>query len=366
MICWVKFLVVFALVSNVNLIFSDVKTDETKPKSKIQKKFDRLWQSVEKKKARNDKLKQDMDGLVSEYNQTVLPKEKEYIEPLCALLNKLTIFYSRKSLAQWQRDELSEWFSEVICQLSQYSPEKAQHHAEKFQSVFCQHHEISEQALKDSEDLYQEELDADSADQNQDDMFDTDGEFNQAENPDFNFNPFNEEALDQPAPKREAQLINGKWIRKLFRRTAQALHPDKEQNPEKREHKQNLMSELLRARDNKDVMTMMMLYNQHVDGGELALVEDEMHSLCQMLEQQQRQLDVTRTDIIYQSPLHASIHENLYAASPKTRNKKLKEYLENVQDDIDYQFEVVEYLGNLSQLKKVLEKRANQFNPMAW
>ena len=353
----------------MNITFSDLKDSTLQTKSKIQQKFDRLWLSVKKKQKRNEKLKREMDELLLEYNQTVLPKEKEYITPLCALLEKLTVFYSRKSLAQWQREELGEWFSESIYQLSQYHPEKAHHYAEKFQRVFCEYHDISEQALMDREDEFEDEENNKNQEQatnhpDQSDIFGFDDELN--EDFDFQFNPFNDAEYEQEIPEQQVQSIDNKWIRQLFRRTAQALHPDKEQDPDKREEKQDLMSDLLRARDSKDVMTMMMLYNQYVDDAELSLVERDMKNLCQMLEQQQHQLDSERYDIIYQTPLHASLHESLYAASPKTRNKKLNQHLERVQDGIDQQFEIVEYLTNLSQLKKVLEQRADRFESMGW
>ncbi len=369
----------------MNIILSTEKTTAQPKKNKIQIKFDRLWTQVKKKQKRNDKLKLEMDELVQVYNHTVLPKEKGYEQPLCALIQKLITFYSRKSLAAWQRDELEIWFTESMRQLEQYNPEKTEFYAGKFDQVFAAHKGMTVQDLDDNEVRFEAELEAimaemknmdaeqasSSQQQNsQDDLFEANGEEqagHQSEFEEFDFEQFSEDAFNQAnTSPRANQLINEKWIRNLFRRTARALHPDKEQDPIKREHKQALMGELLNARDTQDVMTMMLMYNQHVNDGELALGEDEMHSLCEMLQEQHHQLDEARWDIIQQSPLHESLHATLHAASKKTRDKKLKQHLENVQDGIDYQFEVVSHLRNLTRLKEVLEDRSNRFEPMGW
>jgi hypothetical protein len=367
----------------MNIVLTGAPTAAPAKKSKTQLKFDRLWTQVKKKQKRNDKLKLEMDELVQVYNQTVLPKEKEYEQPLCALIEKLITFYTRKSLAAWQRDQLERWFTEVLNQLGQYNPEKAEHYAGQFDKAFADHKGISLQDLENNEAKFEAELEAMMAEMKKMDEQQTSS--NQQKNPqddifgfnndaddkasfdDFDFDQFSENAFNQADTNpRTSQLINEKWIRNLFRRTARALHPDKEQDPVKREHKQALMSELLSARDNQDVMSMMLLYNQHVDDSELALGEDEMHSLCSMLEGQQYQLDDQRLDIINQSELHASLHETLHSANKKTRDKKLNQHLVSVQNGIDQEFKMVDYLRNLTRLKEVLEDRCDHFEPFDW
>jgi hypothetical protein len=359
----------------MNIVLTADSTKSSTKKSNIQVKFDRLWTQVKKKQKRNDKLKLEMDELVQVYNKTVLPKEKEYEQPLCALIEKLITFYTRKSLAAWQRDQLERWFTEVLNQLGQYNPEKAEHYASKFDQAFVDHKGISLQDLENNEAKFEAELEAMMAEMKNKDEQQTSSNqqdntfgFNNDADAKASFDDFDSEnAFNQADTNpRTSQLINEKWIRNLFRRTARALHPDKEQDPVKREHKQALMSELLNARDTQDVMTMMLMYNQHVDDSELVLGEDEMQSLCGMLQEQHHELDEARWDIIQQSPLHESLHETLHAATKKTRDKKLKQHLENVQDGIDYQFEVVSHLRNLARLKELLEDRADRFEPSAW
>ncbi len=365
---------------NMNITLTDSPKEAPAQKSKIQLKFDRLWTQVKKKQKRNDKLTLEMDELVQVYNQTVLPKEKEYEQPLCALIEKLITFYTRKSLAAWQRDQLERWFTEVLNQLGQYNPEKAEYYAGQFDQAFVDFKGITLEELENNEAKFEAELEAaideirngganqDTSDP-EDDIFGSSSKSSVHDSPfeDFDFDQFTEGAFHQSnSDPRTSQLINEKWIRNLFRRTARALHPDKEQDPVKREHKQVLMGELLNARDNQDIMSMMLLYNEHVDDSELALAEDEMLSLCSMLEDQQYQLDDDRLDIINQSELHASLHETLHSANKKTRDQKLNQHLVRVQNGIDQEFKMVDYLRNLSRLKEVLEERSGGFEAMGW
>ncbi|MEY8263348.1 MAG: hypothetical protein RPR98_04005 [Bermanella sp.] len=355
-----------------------VASQKNSKKSKIQLKFDRLWTQVKKKQKRNDKFSLEMDELVQVYNQSIAPKEKENELPLCALLEKLTTFYSRKSLALWQRDELRQWFHETLDELAHFNSPKAMLYMEEFKQVFADFHDISDQEMQEHDDNMAEELaeimaeaSANQGPNSQDDTFSCDDESatNNASDTDaeFDYEQFFEDALKRPNPAaRNTQLMNEKWIRNLFRRTARALHPDKEQDAQKRAHKQALMSELLDARDKQDVMTMMLMYNQHVDDSELALAEDEMHSLCDMLEEQKYQLDAARDDIVQQSPLYEMLHANLHSASKKTRERNINEYLASVQEGIEQQLAMVAYLRNLTRLKAVLEERVDRYEPMGW
>ena len=117
------------------------------------------------------------------------------------------------------------------------------------------------------------------------------------------------------------------------------------------------MTQLLDARDQQDVMTMMMLYNEHVEDGELSLEPEEINTLCDLLEKQKSMLDIDREALIDESPMHYAVHDKLYAVSQKVRDRKLKEHIKGVHTNIKRKFKLVEYLRNLTNLKVVLEER---------
>lgn len=56
-------------------------------------------------------------------------------------------------------------------------------------------------------------------------------------------------------------LMDAAWIKRLFRRCAQKLHPDQERDPDQRELKQEQMAALLQARDDDDLLRLLQIYD---------------------------------------------------------------------------------------------------------
>lgn len=348
----------------MNITLSDHANNKKTEQKADQSRFNKLWEQVKKKQTRNEKLKQEMETLLATYTQKVMPVELGLEEPLIMLAHRLIDFARRKSLADWQRGELQDWISETLHEISQYNVSEAEAISVTYNQVIADYYDIPIEELTgpspgsgiDSEtDAAMREAfeamasdDENALDQEQEDLFgidDEDAPFDREEGePDVNSD-------------RNEQPINEKWIRNLFRRTARALHPDKEQDPEQQLQKQKLMTQLLDARDQQDIMTMMTLYNEHVEEGELSLEPQEIDTLCDLLEKQKSMLDMDREALIDESPMHYSVHDKLYAFSQNARDRKLQEHIKGVHANIKLKFKLVEYLRNLTNLKVVLEER---------
>jgi len=95
------------------------------------------------------------------------------------------------------------------------------------------------------------------------------------------------------------------WLLKynLFRRAAQALHPDREPDPERRQVKQERMRELLMARKHGDIMVMLTIYGDNVNGRDIVLAEREMTEICDALEHQLDALELEKQAYIYSRPV---------------------------------------------------------------
>lgn len=69
-------------------------------------KFQKLWQSAERHKARNARFRQQLDAVVERVQSEVFPTDLATVRAAKPLLHKLLTLGQRKSLAQWQRAEL--------------------------------------------------------------------------------------------------------------------------------------------------------------------------------------------------------------------------------------------------------------------
>lgn len=163
------------------------------------------------------------------------------------------------------------------------------------------------------------------------------------------------ESQKTPEPKK----LDEKWIKGIFRKAANALHPDKEQDPAKREEKQQLMSELLKARDENDVLTLMGLYHAHVSEEALSINEDSLQSLCDQLQNQLVRLEHEKEQMTsgYDNPIYGIVYNNLFGKTKSQQSKAIGDYIEQLEAEKQGYEEMVASLRNLKVLKLHLEDR---------
>lgn len=352
-------------------------------------RFETLWKSLQDKRKEHERIKADTESLLDLYQQKLLPVEQELTEPLALLAERLIDFSRRKSLSNWHRDELDTWLQELISFIYLFDGARADELRNQYkESIAFQQGmtveeleaeflaaELEEEAMIDefesifsgvAEEILKEKQAAE--DSPQEDMFGFSEEeliqtFNDLFEESGNTSP-NDETFDQPdpTPGLNAQPLNSKWIRSIFRRTAQALHPDKETDPAMRDHKHQLMSQLLEAREREreDIMTMLTLYNEHVEEGEFTVAAQDAESLCIMLENQLVQMEEELEAYFTEHPFRQAAYDRLYSNSTRGRQKRLKDAIKDIREQIELTDELRLYLRNLNCLKEALKQRYDE------
>jgi hypothetical protein len=367
----------------VNIVLNPSSTRKSS-KNKLQARFDKLRQQMLKQQTLNRTFQEELDELVTIYQTQLLQLDSDLIEPLTQLASKLIDFYSRKSLAQWHREELGDWIIEILERIGRVQPETAKELHGKVREIIAGQmgmtvEEMEEEARRCARD-FEEALEfakntktsteeAFTANGPQDDMFGFDEIFGEEATDEHYFDqedPFDGEPGDTEA--RRQRLMDGSWVRSLFRRAAQALHPDREQNPEQRHAKQRAMQQLLAARKQGDIMTLLQLYSECVDGNELVLAEQEMTSACELMEEQLDELRLEKAAFIYQHPLRTQVHDMFYSSSRKIRDKRIDAWKQDLRAGAEHTLVLVEELRNLKILKIVLEERreGRLFDDLDW
>ena len=287
----------------MELILDKQKTGGRR-KSRLQQRFDKLRSTLERQRRRNDRFRQDLDGLVDLYHRRSMENDKVVFDDLVALSGKLIAFAGRKSLSHWHRVELDEWLSDLIeRRIRQVDREVAERLGVEYRQAIARSmgipvDELIERFETESEDGEQENSEPGSAEQAdhtdedpwQDDLFGFDVD------PETVFD--NGSDANQPDwmnDEKEAHIgrtvMDGSWAKDLFRRAALALHPDREPDPERRQVKQERMRELLRARKDGDIMAMLTIYSDSVSGADMVVAEQEMTEICDALEHQLESLE---------------------------------------------------------------------------
>jgi hypothetical protein len=339
-----------------------------KRQSKLEKRFDKLYRQLEKQKQLNQKFQQDLDELVDTYHKHIRQSNSDQLETLVALAQKLILFASRKSLSDWHRDELCEWTRELV--MERIAPVNAETAAQ----LQADYETSVAKALGVDLDEFHAEFEAflnetiknstetDTPDEEfLDDLFgfdDFDPEFeNTSEGFRDDLPPF-EDPFDTPDPS--AKVMDSDWIKTLFRRTAQNLHPDREADSEKRKHKQQQLSELLAARKANDVLTMIKIHNELFNNRDLKLAEQEIAAICDLLEDQLDQLNQEKMSQIYSHPIKHMVYELFYHSSKNKRQSALEEWQQELLREQTYNQELLKKLTTLKDLKSILKERRNQ------
>ena len=353
-------------------------------KSPLQKRFEKLWREVKNKQRANAKLKNELAELHKTYHEIILPVEQMTEKPYTQLAQRLITFFGRKSLAQWQREELSEWIIECIEHIAPLNPEKSQELMTAYHQMLADFLVIDVEDLEEQmnhsvdtlDELFAHFDDLRNAFQDsvetkdppnaafQEDLF---GSVGNGEDRDTGDNPTFEDFFTNEGPLeklREQNLFSDKWLRTIFRRTANALHPDKERNEARRKKKEGLMTELIITRQENDVFGLLNLYMQYVGSEDLLITHETMEKLCEQLKEQKDQLAEKKDQILYENPMTAALYEQFHNRSKKRRDKNIEHYIQRVQESTQALVEFVASLRNLTVLKRHLENR-HQENRLA-
>jgi len=344
-------------------------TKSRKPRqSKIQARFDKLRKRIEREEKRNEKLTRELDELARWLDAHRRQIEREVLDASVQLGSRLIEFFKRKSLSNWHREELVDWITEMNEQVSVIDPGAGAELRQHFIDALGTHFDMSEDEMEARVRGHFEAEDAefgiddedDFEDDVQPDLFGDDADPSAG----AGWNRRDERAWEAgpaaEAATADSRLADAGWLRHLFRRAAQALHPDRETDPAQRAYKHARMQELLQARKDGDVLTMLGLYAEASGDAELALAEAEMKQACDLMEQRLQRLQCERIEITSRSPLHAWAHHEFYRVTRKTREQKIKRWEREAQAEARDVTRIVAELKNLEVLKAYLSRRREE------
>lgn len=100
-----------------------------------------------------------------------------------------------------------------------------------------------------------------------------------------------EEHIGKHDTKVLEKLFKGSQLNKMYKRLASKLHPDKENDVDKKERMHALMQQLVSARKNKDVFTMLALYHDNIDDDSFNFDAKKITAIESLLEQKVSELN---------------------------------------------------------------------------
>lgn len=337
----------------------------------LQRRFDKLRNAVERELRHKQKLQLELDNLSTFYRERILPAERELITPLATLAEKLVVFYGRKSLGRRQRDELGEWIMEIVGRVRYLDADTADTLCRRVDQQLADMMGITEEELDARRQEYREAQAAEEEYCDEENVVagpetePTPDEFLQDDM--FGFDDLQEEDAGDDVRDTDTgvRLMNSEWVRSLFRRTAQVLHPDREPDPLRRRDKEQAMQVLLEARQRDDILTMLQLFSEHCGEDNLSLAEAEMEAACQLMEQRIEALQMEAFSLRHQHPLGQEIVELFLSASKKERENLLGDITGNFANESEMLLDITAEIRNLHILRDFLDAR-EEARVMSW
>ncbi len=348
---------------------------------KTESRFQQLWAEASSLAKENLELEAELDALVRRVDTEIVQVERQLGEAIQQVVHRQLDFAQRKSLLKWQRAELDQWIDENLQELSAMgliddalhnklaalqaakmgvdidpdsdlsAAEQLEKHLEEDAATYRKQFEDEDIDLDDTlDDMYGDE---DESYLDEDDLEDDNlAELLRRLNAEFGDQNQFERRAEQPAKKP----IDDAVFKRLFRQTAAALHPDKESDEGRRQEKHELMSQLLKARKEYDLITILRLHEEHATAESGLKAEDEQaleQILVEYLNQQQRRTD----EIIWQSPMHHMAFTEFYHKKSATVTRRIKTHLAKVEKKRQGLLAFMTDVKTLKTLKQVLAER---------
>ncbi len=183
---------------------------------------------------------------------------------------------------------------------------------------------------------------------------------------DFGFDPFGSSEPFSTESDDDTPAISNAVFKRLFRFTAAKLHPDREPDPDMREKKHTLMTQLLNARKQGDVMTIIQMYQEHT-GDSSALSKTDEKQLIKSLQRQVDELRCEQEEYSFESPVHRLAFDLFYYPSQKKTDLAFKKHIQQIKKKAVTAESLAQNINSLKTLKPHLEQRYEEsryFNPL--
>ena len=117
------------------------------------------------------------------------------------------------------------------------------------------------------------------------------------------------------------------------------------------------MSQLSEAKKNNDLLWIIEKYNEYIDDDKIDFSEEDFAQFNKLLREKSQKLDQDLERFKNSSPFMNWASEELYSKSEKVTNRKVKEYIENIEDEIRETISTYHAVKTLKGLKPLLQER---------
>ncbi|TDT65215.1 hypothetical protein EDC55_1392 [Allofrancisella inopinata] len=172
---------------------------------------------------------------------------------------------------------------------------------------------------------------------------------------------FNYQKDENDEASKVTEIFKGSQLNKIYKQIANVIHPDKESDSTKLEIKKELMQKLTEAKRNKDVFTLIKMYQEHVPGGEFFLDDSAIKHVEQLLQMKIYKLNNDHREIFNGQGIKSAVWKAFSAPSKKKRSENFNisiNHINNLSEDYNKQISKTE---TINKLKKELNNMKHRY-----
>jgi hypothetical protein len=341
------------------------KENITQPSNKLSA----LWIKIEKHQKRNINFSKKKVELFDAFKLAALPFEIRQAEQIARQVEHITGFISRKSLTEMQRNELLDWILSDIDYLDLHpfaanidtSRLRQQLNSELSQLTKKNEHPIDDEAIVQLQSMLDDLFDGDiplerdelidilknpesiekyikKAHENREYKEKPFGDEQDQSEDSFEENYFHEE-YEQHIGKHDTKvlekLFKGSQLNKMYKRLAAKLHPDKENDVDNKARMHALMQQLVSARKNKDVFTMLTLYHDHIDDDSFNFDAETITAIESLLEQKVSELNYELRQLKSDNTIECIVWNRFKGRSNKITTQNIQNHMTQLTEEAD-------------------------------
>lgn len=117
------------------------------------------------------------------------------------------------------------------------------------------------------------------------------------------------------------------------------------------------MSELVAARDNRDILALFILYERHIGEPITQVIDADHERMITLLKHQYAQLQHEREQLIDDNPIEGMIYRHFHTSSKAKLATKIKQHVKQLREETEALEEFLMNTTSLQKLKPYLEER---------
>lgn len=288
---------------------------QTKAKKTLtpQEAFAKLWKQVQKEQLLVSQIPEQIQEFYQTYLHAIGPYETQWCRLLADEIQLMLSHWQRKSLSDQDRLFLVEYVADNFRELlsNPFRDFELTELEEIFTTLMAQADEPKRPVKQPvNEDLFAQDEEVHGGEP----FGSFDDEFSEEE--------LMEEEYQRAERQDANELFNATTLNKMFRQLSKVLHPDLEQDESQKQHKHELMAQLLNARDKQDVGAIVALYSEHIGGDGAQFAPEDFPRLTILLKKQLRALQLEKEDIALRSGVAGLVFHRFHHKNP-ARQKTL-------------------------------------------